>query len=114
MGSFLTSIRRRVLLVLRTKTRSSFEFLWRIRFRYSESRVCGFDGGGDGAGGGAEQGGGRLRGGEANRRGVVLRGVAREAQGARHRGGDQGDRHASPQQEVAGEPHVRDFHLEAD
>lgn len=70
------------------------------------SRVCFFRYG-DGSGGdGAEQGCRRLRGGEANRSGFVLCGVAREAQGARNRGGDKGDRNAETQQEVAREPHV--------
>lgn len=70
--------------------------------------------GDDGAIGGEGEGGGGLPGWPANRVGVVLPGVARAAPGPRDGGRDQGDRHEQAQQEVAGEPDVRDTYTAED
>lgn len=79
----------------------------------SDSRVCiwNFE---NGSGNREGQSGRRLLGGSANRVRVVLGGVAREAPSSWNRGGDQGNRYGSTQQEIARVSHVGDLHPQAD
>lgn len=76
--------------------------------------LSGFGGGRRWDGSPWRPGGGGLCGGAADWVGLLLRRVARPAPGARHRGGDQGDRHGEAQPEAPGEPAVRDRHSAED